>query len=45
MERSLGWATVKKSDQMTGKCKTVAQTRFEMSGIIKAAMSINNYIN
>ncbi|KMQ94260.1 glycerol kinase 3 [Lasius niger] len=45
VERSLGWATVKKSDQMTGKCKTVAQTRFEMSGIIKAAMSINNYIN
>lgn len=44
VERSLGWATVRKSDQMTGKCKTFLQAR-EMSDIIKAVVSTNNYIN
>jgi len=44
VERSLGWATVKKSNEMTGKCKIFVQAR-EMSDIIKAVKSINNYIN
>lgn len=38
VERSLGWVSVKKSDQMTGKTKTIEKTRFEVSGVIEAAL-------
>lgn len=29
VERSLGWAAVKKSDQMTGKFKNIKQLKFQ----------------
>lgn len=45
VERSLGWATVKKSDQMTGKCKKLLYKQERYMIIIKAAVSTNNYIN
>jgi len=38
VERSLGWATGKMSDQMTGKCKTIKQAKSEVSGVIEAAL-------
>ena len=37
VERSLGWVTGKMSDQMTGKCKTIKQSKFEISGVIQIA--------
>jgi len=36
VERSLGWATGKLSDQMTGK--TIKQAKSEVSGVIEAAL-------
>lgn len=33
VERSLGWAAVKMSDQMTGKCKIVERASSEVSGV------------
>lgn len=38
VERSLGWATGKMSEQMTGKCKTIKQTKSEVSSVIEAAL-------
>lgn len=37
VERSLGWATGKMSDQMTGKRKSIKQAKSEVS-LIKAAL-------
>lgn len=40
VQRSLGWATGKMSDQMTGKTlkyKTLKQAKSEVSGVIEAA--------
>lgn len=36
VERSLGWAAVKRSDQMTGKFYNIEQVRSEISGTFKA---------
>lgn len=36
VERSLGWAAVKKSDQMTGKFKNIKQLKFKILGIFKS---------
>lgn len=33
VERSLGWAAVKKSDQMTGKFKNIKQLKFKIPSI------------
>lgn len=33
VERSLGWAAVKKSDQMTGKFKNIKQLNFKIPSI------------
>lgn len=38
VERSLGWAAVKMSDQMTGKFKVAEQVKSEMLGVIEAAL-------
>ena len=38
VERSLGWATIKMSDQMTGKFKIAEQAKSEMPGVIEAAL-------
>lgn len=45
VERSLGWATGKMSDQMTGKCKNIKRSKFEMSDVIEAAgLNILHYL-
>lgn len=36
VERSLGWAAVKKSDQMTGKFKNIKQLKFKILDIFKS---------
>jgi hypothetical protein len=33
VERSLGWAVEKMSDEMTGKCKTIEQVKAEVPAI------------
>lgn len=38
VQRSLGWATGKMSNQMTGKRKTIKQAKSEVSGVIEAAL-------
>lgn len=36
VERSLGWSAIKKSDQMTGKFKSIEQIKSAVSGVIDA---------
>jgi len=38
VERSLGWAAVKMSDQMTGKCKTIEQVKAEVPAMIEPTL-------
>lgn len=44
VERSLGWAAVKKSYQMTGNFVNIEQAKSETSGLIKVQSFIKFFI-